>query len=232
MREIARVHPRFLGLLFGMREQRVDLIDQWLDFERERIGNPVRAVGAHGLDCVAHAPERRKTVPALQHRHRQQAKRQGGKAPDEDRANPRNLVVEFAARRGNREGPARVAIGQDHGPFDDPQGVVLELVRIVEMRLVVDVVALDRQAAIPQAAAGKRLAPLTGDLPIDAAIGFEKALVAERAVELHIAEAVDLGRGNQRGLHIFELLVEIVLDQPHQRAVERKAAAQQQHADP
>ena len=100
------------------------------------------------------------------------------------------------------------------------------------MRLVVEMIALDLETAVPQAAAGEWLVPLASDLPINPAIGFEKPLVAERSIKLHVAETVDFGGGDQRGLHIFELLVEIVLDQAYQRAIECKATREQQHPDP
>ena len=52
------MHARLLGLLFGMRQQGVDLVDQRLDLDRQRLGNPVGALGAHCLDRIAHTPQR------------------------------------------------------------------------------------------------------------------------------------------------------------------------------
>ena len=97
MREIAGMHARFLGLLLGMGQQGVDLIDQRLDFERQRLGNPVGALGPHCLDRIAHAAQRRKTVPALQHRHRHQAEPEHRETPDQDRTDADDLVIQFLA---------------------------------------------------------------------------------------------------------------------------------------
>ena len=230
--EIAGMHARFFRLLFGMGEERVDFLHQRFDLEREGFGNAVRAFAAHGLDGVAHAPQRRKTVPALQHGKGEKAHAQRREAPDQDRADPGDLIVEFAAGGGDGEGPFRIAVGQHDRTLDDAQGLAFELVGIVEMRLLVDVIAMQFETAIPQAAAGKGLMPFARDLPVDPAVGLQKTLVPEGAVELHIAETVDFGRGDQRGLDVFQLLVEIILHQPDESTVEREAAAEQQDADP
>ena len=59
---------------------------------------------------------------------------------------------------------------------------------------------------------GKGSKPCAADLEIEARIGLEEALVGGRAVEQDLAFGPDLGRGDQRGQHIFELGVEIAGD--------------------
>lgn len=74
--------------------------------------------------------------------------------------------------------------------------------------------------------------PLAADLPVKPAVGFEETLVTQRAIEEHFAIGADFRRTDHRGEHVFELFVEILLDQARQRAVERHAAEQQENGNP
>src|SRR3990167_983869 len=100
------------------------------------------------------------------------------------------------------------------------------------MDLIIEMVGAHREAAIPQRTAWKDLAPLPADLPIETTVWFKEAQVTQRAVEEHFAIGPDLGRGNHGGEHAGELLVEVLLDEIGHRAIERDAAAEQEHRDP
>ena len=73
---------------------------------------------------------------------------------------------------------------------------------------------------------------LPGDLPVEARIGFEEALVGERAVETHLPVRADLGLYDHRLQHIIEIAVEIACDRPDQNAIERETADREQQQDP
>ncbi len=93
-------------------------------------------------------------------------------------------------------------------------------------------VGLQFERAIPQRTRRPGIMPLAADLPVEPAAGFQKALIAQRAVEVDLAESIDFGRGDHRGEDILELLVEIAFHLRGQRALERDPAAQQQHRNP
>ena len=223
---------RFLSLALDVREQPVQFLDHRLDFQWQRFGHPVCPARAHVGDRPAYPAQRAEPVPGLQGGHAHQAKPENDEAPHHDRADAANLGVHLLARRGDGEPPLRLASGQDDRAFDDPQGLAVELVRIVDVRLAVEVIEADRQAAVPQRARGEIVVPPAADLPVEPAIRLEKPLVAQRAVEEHLAIGADLGRGDHCGEHIAELLVEIARDQASQGAIEQQSAAEQEHADP
>ena len=74
--------------------------------------------------------------------------------------------------------------------------------------------------------------PLAGDLPVEAGVRLEEALVAQWAVEEHLTIGPDLRRSDHAGHDVAQLLVEVVDDERGQRAIECDAADQQQEGDP
>ena len=84
MGKVAGMGARLLGLARGVGEQRVELLDQRLDFERQRLGYPVGAGRAHQLDRPAHPAQRMETVPGLQSGHNQQPKAEYEEADGQD----------------------------------------------------------------------------------------------------------------------------------------------------
>jgi len=73
---------------------------------------------------------------------------------------------------------------------------------------------------------------LAADLPVEAAIGLEKALVAQRTVQENLAIRANLGGGDHRGQHIFQLVVEIAGHRIVENPVQSQATAKQQDDDP
>ena len=70
------------------------------------------------------------------------------------------------------------------------------------------------------------------DLPIQPAVGLEKALVAERTVEENLTVRPDFCRSDHAGQDISELVVKTAGNERGQRPVERHAASQQQDGNP
>src|SRR3546814_8536353 len=64
------------------------------------------------------------------------------------------------------------------------------------------------QSTVPQGAGAEIVKALAADLKINAAIGFQKALVSKWPDKSHFAIGADLGRADHRGQHIIETLVE------------------------
>ena len=73
---------------------------------------------------------------------------------------------------------------------------------------------------------------IAADLPVKAAIGLQKALISQRPVQKNLAIGSDLGRGDHRRQHIFQLIIEIAGDRVVENPVQRKAAAEQQDDNP
>ena len=232
MGKIAGMGTRFLGLALVVGEQRVQFLDHGLDFQRQRISHPAGTCLAHGLDGATHPAQGAKAVPGLQPRHDEQAQAQDDKAVDKDRADTADLFVKVPSAGSHGEPPLRLAARQQDRPFDHPQRLAGELVAVIDVRLGVEMVAAHLKAAVPQRARREILVAGAPDLPVKAAVGLQKALVAERPVEEHLAVRADLGRGDHGGQHIAQLFVEIPRDQAVQRAIQRKAAQRQQDDDP
>ena len=232
MGEIAGMGARFFGLTLGMRKQGVDLLDQRLDFQRERLVDPVGTRAAHILDRRPHPAQRAEADPVLKNCEREQSQSEQGKAPDEDRTDAGDLVVQLLPRGGDREGPARVAVGKDDSTLGDTQRLVRELLAVVETRIEIVGIAPDFQRVVPQRSRRIAFLPRRADLIIQPAIGFEKARLPQNAVEIDLAIEVDFGRHDHGVQQIFELVVEIALDQIGERPVQRKATCQQQDGDP
>jgi hypothetical protein len=128
--------------------------------------------------------------------------------------------------------PFDIAAGQLDRALDDPQRLFAELVGIVVQRLAPRLFAAQLQRPVPQRARQVGIVALPGDLPVQAAVGLEEALVAEWAVEPDVAERVDLGRGDHRRERVVERLVELADDEAGECPVQRDAADQQQDRDP
>ena len=88
------------------------------------------------------------------------------------------------------------------------------------------------ERVVPQRTRGIPFLSGRADLVIEAAIGFEKARFAQHAVEIDLAIQVDFRRHDHGVKEIFELIVEIALDQIGERAVECEASGQQQDKNP
>ena len=133
--EVAGMGAGFLGLTVRMREQRIDLVDQRLDFERQWIVESVGPGGAHLLDGAPDAPQRDQPVARLQSGHEEQPEAQHDEAVEQDRADLVDLLVELLAAGGDGEPPAGVAAGQDDRALDDAQRLAVELRAVVDVRL-------------------------------------------------------------------------------------------------
>ena len=149
MREVARMRSRLLGLSLGMREQRVQFLDQRLHFERQRLGDAVGTGRAHRLDRAAHVAQREQPVPGLQGGHQQQAQRKNDEAVDQDRADRGDLRFQFAGAGSHGEPPLRIAAGQDDRALHHAQRLARELQAVVDMRLGIEMVAAHFKRAIP-----------------------------------------------------------------------------------
>src|SRR3546814_18715168 len=64
------------------------------------------------------------------------------------------------------------------------------------------------QSTVPQGAGAKIVKALAADLKINAAIGFQNALVSKWPDKSHFATVADLGRTNHHGTPIIETLVQ------------------------
>ena len=91
---------------------------------------------------------------------------------------------------------------------------------------------VDLQAAIPQRARREGLGALAADLEIEAGIGFQEALVGNRATEAEVAAGPNFGRAEHALEHRHELRIEGVVHGPRQHAVERETADQKKRGDP
>ena len=100
------------------------------------------------------------------------------------------------------------------------------------MGFVIDMIGVHFERAIPQRARRKILVVGAANLPIEPAVGFEQPLIAQRAVEEHLAIGANLGRGDHPVEEITELSVKIAGDERVEGLIERDPTTQQQHCAP
>ena len=70
------------------------------------------------------------------------------------------------------------------------------------------------------------------DLPVKAAVRFQKTLVAQRPVHPDFPVRADFCRSNHRGQDIFDLRIKILFNRICQHAVQRSAPADEQNRNP
>ena len=198
MGQVARVAARFLRLQFRMFEQGVQFIHHRLHFQRQRVCHPVAAGGADVGNRLAHPAQGAKPIPGLCHGHQEQADAQHREGPGDDGADIGQLRVKFLAAAGDHELPLQIASRNAHCALYHAQGFVRRLHDIVEGRLFRDHAVAHVQRGIPQRArvlghqriGGEILAPLRADLPVEAAVRFQEALIAQPAIEIDFAEGI------------------------------------------
>ena len=204
---------------------------QRMDFLRIILGDAVLPPRPNPDQFLPHPSERRQAIKRLQCRDDEQPGPQRGEAPDQRRSQRLDLLVNPLARLRHLEPPTDLRLRQDDIALDDAQRLIGEFLAVILVQINV-VVRLDFQPPVPQRSRRKRIRAGARHLEIQPRIGLEKALVGGRAIEADLAVGADLGRGDHRVQHIVQLRIEIVDDRSRHHAVERIAAAQQQHADP
>ncbi len=176
--------------------------------------------------------QRPQAIEGLERREDDETEPEQHEAGDQCLPHRADLRIERLARLRDLVPPIGPAPRQDDIAFEHAQFLVGELVAVVCVDLVVDMGCRRLQRALPQRtrAVGFLIAP--ADLPIEAAVRFEEALVAERLDQPHLAIGADLRRADHRDQHIFEARVEIARDRALQHLIERETAADQQHRNP
>ena len=232
MGEVAGMGARFLCLPLIMGEQGVQFLDHRQHFGGHGFGHPALVAIAHLDDFQPHLAQRPQAIDGLQGGEHDQAQRQQREALEQGGAQRLDLAIEALARLRDHEHPARVGTGQDDAALHDAQILAGKLLAVIDMEIAVGMVARHLERPVPERSRPPILMPLGADLVIEAAIGFQEALVGQFAVEQHFAVRADLGRRDHRGQHIIHAVVEIARHRVRQHPVERDAAAQQQHADP
>ena len=106
MGEVAGMTPRFLGLLFAVGQQGVDLMDQRKHFAREILGDPPLTTGSDGDHFAPYAAQRPQAVTGLQCGQHQQPEPERGEASHQGRAQIADLAIDDLARLRHLEPPA------------------------------------------------------------------------------------------------------------------------------
>jgi hypothetical protein len=198
MGEVARMGARFLGLLLVMREQAVQLLDHRQHLVGHRLRHAALFACAHPDDLAPQRPQGAQAIDALDARHQEQPHAEQREALDQCRAQCADLAVQPGARLRHRENPAVPGAGDDHRPLHHAQALVRELVAVIDAQVRAGPVDIQLQRAVPERAGAPVLMAPGADLVIEAAIGFEEALVRQRAVEEHLAIRADLGGCDHR----------------------------------
>src|SRR5690606_9583151 len=119
-------------------------------------------------------------VERLERRKRDQSQSKQPEARDKRCAHGADLKVQCLARLGDLKPPLGLAARKHDVALEHAQFLAGKLMAVVCVKLLVIVCVGGREPALPQRARGIGLLPPAADLPIKAAIGFEKALVAQR----------------------------------------------------
>ena len=188
--------------------------------------------GAHPHDLGAEPAERPEAVERLQRGEDDEPEPEQREGADQRAPQHRDLRVQPVAALRHLEAPADGRSGQSHVALDDAQPLVGELAAVVGVDGAIGVRLAVGELAVPERARREHLAPRRRDLPVEAGAGFEETLVGGLAREADLAGRIDLGRDDERGHDVFELVVEIARDRRGEHPVEREPAARQQQHDP
>src|SRR5690606_33897243 len=98
----------------------------------------------------------------------------------------------------NLKPPPGLAARKHDVALEHAQFLAGKLMAVIGVKLLVVVRVGCREPALPQRARGVGLLPSTTDLPVKAAIGFKKALVAERLDQANLSVGTDFRRTYHR----------------------------------
>ena len=230
--QIAGMGARFFRLPLIMGKEGVQFLHHRQYFGRHRFCHPAFLARPHPDDFQPHLAQRAQAVDRLQRRQHEQPERQQRETLEQGGSQCLDLRVQSRPRLRHHEQPVRVRSGQHHRALHDAQVLAGELLAVIDVQLAIIMFGRRLERPVPQGPRPPILTPLGADLVIEPAIGLQESLVGQFPVEQHLAVRADFGCGDHRGQHIIHAVVEIARDRVRQHAVQRHAAADQQHTDP